>query len=301
MRKRQKDSGKREKVKRSSKGRARPEGRPQEDISATAPGRATGGTGGIGVARDRGDRQAGIGNMLYGVNPVLEALEARMAGVVYIFSGRRSQVREIIEKAEACGVDVKVMHDAGFFDTRFPKGHQGVAASLRESVTYSIEDLMAIPSDRGEPALFLILDGIEDPRNLGAVLRSAEAAGVHGAVMEKRRSAPIGPEAIKASAGAALHLPVAVVSNIKPVMRSMRDEGITVIGAEAGGELRPWDADMSGPVALVSGSEGRGLRRTVTEACDMIVSLPVTGKVNSLNTSVAAGILIYEALRQRGG
>jgi 23S rRNA (guanosine2251-2'-O)-methyltransferase len=238
--------------------------------------------------------------MLYGVNPVLEALEASRASVVYIYSGRRAQAREIVERAGESGVDVKVMHDAGFFDSRFPKGHQGVAATLRESATYSVEDIMAIPLQRGEPALFLILDGIEDPRNLGAVLRSAEAAGVHGVVMEKRRSAPIGPEAIKASAGAALHMPISVVSNIKLAMRAMKEEGIMVIGAEAGGEVRHWGADMSGPVALVAGSEGRGLRRTVAENCDLVVSLPILGKVNSLNTSVAAGILVYEALRQRG-
>jgi len=238
--------------------------------------------------------------MLYGVNPVLEALESDRASMVYIYAGRRRQAGEIIDKATAAAVEVKVMHDAGFFDSRFPKGHQGVAAGLKEAATYSVDDLMAIPGERGEPALFLILDGIEDPRNLGAVLRSAEAAGVHGVVMEKRRSAPVGPEAIKSSAGAALHVPVAVVSNIKPAMRHMKDEGITVIGAEAGGEARPWDADLSGPVAIVAGSEGRGLRRTVAEACDIIVSLPIRGKVNSLNTSVAAGIMIYEVLRQRG-
>lgn len=255
----------------------------------------------FGTKATAGQRTQAHGDMLFGVNPVLEALEAGRASMVYIYSGRRRQARDIMDKAGAAGVEVKVMHDAGFFDSRFPKGHQGVAALLRESVTYSLEDLMAIPVQRGEPALFLVLDGIEDPRNLGAVLRSAEAAGVHGVVMEKRRSAPIGPEAIKASAGAALHVPVAVVSNIKNAMRAMMEAGITVIGAEAGGEASPWGTDMSGPVALVAGSEGRGLRRTVAGACDVVVSLPIIGRVNSLNTSVAAGILIYEVLRQRSG
>jgi len=299
MRRRQRDSGQRDKGKRSpeaapSRKPDRPWARHMEDAGDTA-GIASG------AARARSvHRPPGQENMLYGVNPVLEALEAGMASRVYIYSGRRSQAREIVERATAAGIEIKVMHDAGFFDSRFPKGHQGVAADLRGSRTYSVEDLMNIPAEKGEPAFFLLLDGIEDPRNLGAVLRSAEAAGVHGVVMEKRRSAPIGPEAIKASAGAALHVPMALISNIKLAMRAMKDEGIRIIGAEAGGDARPWSADMTGPLALVAGSEGRGLRRTVSEACDIVVSLPIMGKVNSLNTSVAAGIIVYEVLRQRG-
>lgn len=238
--------------------------------------------------------------MIYGMNPVMEALRSGLASTVYVYSGRRKQASELMDEAGARGASLKVMHDMGFFDLRFPKGHQGVAADLKEASIYDVGDLMDIPAQRGEQPFFLILDGIEDPRNLGAMLRSAEAAGVHGVVMEKRRSAPIGPEAVKASAGAALHMPVAVISNIKNAMRSMKEAGITIVGAEAGSPSRPPEIEMTGPLALVVGSEGSGLRKTVLEACDFVVSLPIKGKVNSLNASVAAGILVYEVLRQRG-
>ena len=237
--------------------------------------------------------------MLYGLNPVMEAIKAGVLSAIYVYSGRRRHLSELLEAASEAGVPVNVKQDMGFFDSRFPKGHQGVAAEGTWSLSISVEDLLMIPEQRGESPLFLLLDGIEDPRNLGAVLRSAEAAGVHGVVMEKRRSASIGPEAIKSSAGAALHVPIAVVSNIKLAMRAMKEQGILLVGAEAGGETTPWEADLGGPLALVAGSEGSGLRRTVAEACDMVVSLPILGNVNSLNTSVAAGVLIYEVLRQR--
>lgn len=293
MRRRQADSKASRKSKRSPEVPRQAEGGRAEGRKGTAPdARAS-------RASSRSGPRTASHGMLYGVNPVLEALEAGMAGKVYIYSGRRAQAREIIERSEASGVAVKVMHDTGFFDSRFPKGHQGVAADLKGSRTFSVEDLLDMADEKSEPAFFLVLDGIEDPRNLGAVLRSAEAAGVHGVVMEKRRSAPIGPEAIKTSAGAALHVPMAVISNIKIAMRAMKEAGITIIGAEAGGEERPWAADLTGPLAIVAGSEGKGLRRTVAEACDSIVSLPIMGRVNSLNTSVAAGVLVYEVLRQR--
>lgn len=246
------------------------------------------------------DKEAPEGPWLYGINPVMEALKAGRLSSLYVSSGRRRQIDQLLQEARARGVPVKTIHDAGYFDSRFPKGHQGVAGIMESARTYHLDDLLELPGAKGEAALFVLVDGIEDPRNLGAVLRSAEAAGVHGVVMEKRRSASIGPEAIKASAGAALHIPVAVVSNIKNVMRTMSADGTLLVGAEAGGSVRPSDVDLTGPVALVVGSEGRGLRRTVAEACDMVISLPIRGQVNSLNTSVAAGILIYEALRQRG-
>ncbi|GAB4390958.1 MAG: 23S rRNA (guanosine(2251)-2'-O)-methyltransferase RlmB [Thermodesulfovibrionales bacterium] len=252
---------------------------------------------GAGAAR----RGGGDGrHWIYGVNPVLEVLRAgRKVRAVYIFAGRHRKVSDLTAEAQARGVPVKVVEDSSFFNTRFPKGHQGVAAEVRGERYVELEELLSIPSRKGEEPFFLVLDLIEDPRNLGAVLRSAEAAGVHGAVIQSHRAASLGPEALKASAGAAEHVPVASVPNIKLALDAMKEAGAEIVGAEAGGHPEPWGLDLSGALALVVGSEGSGLRRTVRERCDRLVSLPMRGRVNSLNTSVAAGILIYEVLRQR--
>lgn len=237
---------------------------------------------------------------IYGINPIMEALAAeRTIDRVYIFAGRRRNVRPLQKAAEERGVEVKIVPDGDFFDSRFPKGHQGVAASGEVGVkTVSLEELMAEPGKRGEEPFFLILDSIEDPRNLGAIVRTADAAGVHGVVTQEYRAASIGPEAAKTSAGALEHVPLCVVPNVKTAMRRMQQEGIVLVGAEADGDVSLWKADLKGPVAFVIGSEGRGLRRTVRTRCDIVAKLPMRGKVNSLNASVATGILVFEYLRQ---
>jgi 23S rRNA (guanosine2251-2'-O)-methyltransferase len=236
---------------------------------------------------------------LYGLNPVVEALRAGRARAVYLSAGRREKVEEVRREAARQGVPVRLIHDPAFFDSRFPRGHQGLAAEVQRQEALSVEELLEVPARRGEPPFFVVLDLIEDPRNVGAVLRSAEAAGVHGVVMQERRQAGLGPEAVKSSAGAAEHIAVSVVPNIKHALLAMEEAGVEVVGAEAGGHPPPWEADLTGGIALVIGSEGKGLRRTVSERCGRMVSLPMRGRVNSLNTSVAAGVLIYEALRQR--
>jgi 23S rRNA (guanosine2251-2'-O)-methyltransferase len=236
---------------------------------------------------------------IYGLNPVLEALRAGHAKTVYVSAGRRKKLDDIRAEAEKVHVTVKVIHDPGFFDTRFPKGHQGVAAEAESRPGLSLEEFLEIPVEQGETPFFIVLDLIEDPRNVGAIIRSAEAAGAHGVVMQERRQAGLGPEVSKASAGALEHMAVAVVPNIKHAISRMKDMGISVVGAEPGHHPPPWEAGLKGPLALVIGSEGKGLRKTVREKCDLFVALPVRGKVSSLNTSVAAGILIYEVLRQR--
>lgn len=240
--------------------------------------------------------------LIYGLNPVTEAMRAkRPIKALYISSGRHKDVAALREEAEKQGIPIKVQA-LSFFE-KFPKGHQGIAAEVAQRLYTQLEELLKIPAKRGEAPFFVVLDLIEDPRNFGAILRTAEAAGVHGVIIQKKRAAGLGPEASKASAGASEYMPVSAVANIKHAIEKMQEAGIGVIGAEAGGDhliINAWEADMSGPVALVIGSEGRGLRKTVREKCDFTVSLPVRGKVNSLNASVAAGILVYEVLRQRG-
>lgn len=244
-----------------------------------------------------GDREAWV----YGLNPVLEALRAgRDVKTVYLLGGRRDKLDEIERETAARGVAIKRADDA-FFESRFPKGHQGIAAAVAPRKYAALDDILAVPGQKDQMPLFLILDLIEDPRNFGAILRVADAGGVHGVVIQSHRSATLTPEAVKASAGAAEYMPVAMVSNIKHAIRTMKDAGITVIGAEAGGRHEVWTTDLAVPLAVVIGSEGRGLRRTVSEDCDIIVSLPMKGTVNSLNASVAAGIITFEIMRQRTG
>ncbi len=238
---------------------------------------------------------------LYGFNPVLEAIKSgRKIKTVYISKQRHEQIQKIIELAKAEGIPVEFA-ERDFFDTRFHKGHQGVAAVVEKRGFLTIDELLAIPEKREESAFFLILDLIEDPRNFGAILRVADAAGVHGVVFQSHRSAGITPIVSKASAGALEYVNLAEVVNIKHAIDKMKRLNIAIVGAEAGSELTPWDINLKGPMAFVIGSEGQGLRKTVRDMCDFVVSLPMRGKVNSLNVSVATGILSYEVIRQRLG
>lgn len=236
---------------------------------------------------------------IYGINPVFEAIRAgRSIKKIFISSGRHEKIRQIRAEADKRRIPVEVV-GSGFFDNNLPKGHQGIAARVSQKGYISLDDLLAIPLKLNETPLFVILDCIEDPRNLGAILRTADAAGVHGVVIQSYRAAGISPEVSKASAGAIEHVPVCMVPNIKHAIKQMKEMGIAIAGAETGSYPFIWDRDLSGPVALIVGSEGKGLRKTVKESCDMLVSLPMKGIINSLNVSVAAGIALFEILRQR--
>jgi 23S rRNA (guanosine2251-2'-O)-methyltransferase len=236
---------------------------------------------------------------IYGLNPVLEALRGgRNIGHILISSGRHDRLPELKKEAGEKKIPVKVI-DPDFFDRTFGKGHQGVAAEVAARGYTPLDELLDIPLKRNEIPLFVILDCIEDPRNFGAVLRSADAAGVHGVVIQPHRSASLGPGAVKSSAGAAEYVPVAVVPNIKHAILEMKAKGITVVGTDASAADLLWDMDFTVPLALVIGSEGKGLRRTVGNLCDVLTKIPMQGKINSLNVSVAAGIFAFEILRQR--
>lgn len=236
---------------------------------------------------------------IYGLNPVLEALRARRnIKEVYISSGRHEKLFLIKKETESRGIALRIV-DAAFFNERFPKGHQGIAVKVSEKGYMDLYELLNIPEKRNEIPFFLILDCIEDPGNVGAILRSADAAGVHGVIVQEHRSAGLSPAVSKASAGAVEYVPVSQVSNIKHAISEMKERDITIIGAESGSGNMPWDVDFSVPAGLVIGSEGRGLRKTVAEKCDFVVSIPMRGRVNSLNVSVAGAVLMFEVLRQR--
>ncbi|MBM4141205.1 MAG: 23S rRNA (guanosine(2251)-2'-O)-methyltransferase RlmB [Nitrospira sp.] len=236
---------------------------------------------------------------IYGLNPVLEAIRAgRKIQNIFISSSRHNNVPEIKKEAEGRGIPVKILPPT-FFDSTFQKGHQGVAAEVLPKTYINLDDLLRIPVIKNEIPLFIILDCIEDPRNFGAILRVADAAGVHGIVIQSHRSVMLGPEVSKASAGAVEYVPVSMVANVKHAIYEMKERGITVVGADAGADNVAWDIDLKVPLAIVIGSEGKGLRKTVKEHCDILVRIPMHGKINSLNVSVATGIVLFEILRQR--
>ncbi len=236
---------------------------------------------------------------IYGLNPVLETLRARRnIKEVYISSGRHEKLFLIKKETESRGIALRIV-DVAFFNERFPKGHQGIAVKVSEKGYMDLYELLNIPEKRNEIPFFLILDCIEDPGNVGAILRSADAAGVHGVIVQEHRSAGLGPAVSKASAGAVEYVPVSQVSNIKHAISEMKEREITIIGAESGSGNMLWDVDFSVPAGIVIGSEGRGLRKTVAEKCDFVVSIPMRGRVNSLNVSVASAVLMFEVLRQR--
>ena len=177
--------------------------------------------------------------------------------------------------------------------------HQGVIAIAAAQAYASVEDILQKAAERGESPLLVVCDEISDPHNLGAIIRTAECAGAHGVIIPKRRSAGLTAVVAKTSAGAVAHLPVARVANIPALLKDLKKQGIWVFGTAAGGSVALYEADLRGPAAIVIGSEGDGMGRLVGENCDFQVSIPMKGRINSLNASAAAAILLYEALRQR--
>ncbi len=236
---------------------------------------------------------------LYGINPVREAIKSgRKIRTIYIAKQRHTQLDAIIAMAQNKAIAINFT-EKDFFDSRFHKGHQGIAAIVEKKAFLTIDELLQIPFDRGELPFFLVLDCIEDPRNFGAILRVADAAGIHGVIYQFHRSAGLTDVVSKASAGASEYVNLVEVVNIKYAIEKIKMADINIIGAEVGSQMTLWDIDMKIPLAFVVGSEGKGLRRTVGLMCDFFVDIPMKGKINSLNVSMAAGILSYEVLRQR--
>jgi len=233
--------------------------------------------------------------IVYGVNPVLEALRAGRVRAIRLDSQASARLADVRRLASAAGISVTQVSPAVLDRVTGGAVHQGVVAEATAPASLSLEALI---DGARVPALLLVLDGVEDPQNLGAILRVAEAAGVDGVVRQTRRAAPLGRVA-KASAGAVTHLRIASVVNIARAVAELKSAGIWTVGLEADGEELYGGPDLALPTALIVGSEGRGLRRLVRERCDRVVSIPMLGHVNSLNVAVAAGVVLFEAVRQR--
>ena len=239
--------------------------------------------------------------IIEGRNAVIEALRAgRAIDKIYINKGDVDKtLGHIASKARDAGVVVVECDRRKLDFMSVTKAHQGVVALCAVREYCSIDDILALAEERGEAPFVVICDEISDPHNLGAIIRSAECAGVHGLVIPKRRSAGLTAIVDKASAGAAEHSLIARVPNIPAAIKELKDRGLWVYGTAADGSSDLWHTDFSGPVALVIGSEGDGMGRLVRENCDVVVSLPMKGKVSSLNASTAAAVTMYEILRQR--
>lgn len=237
-----------------------------------------------------------------GRNAVMELLRAgRTVDKLFVAPDQNGRMADIIALAKKSGAVVTQV-DRRKLDAMSETGvHQGVIAQAAAHEYVSIDDILQVARDRGEQPLILVCDGLTDPHNLGAVIRSAETAGAHGVVIPKRRSVGLTATAAKASAGAIEHIGVARVTNLAAAIDELKENGVWVFGADAGGDKQLYEADFAGAAAIVIGSEGNGLSRIVHDKCDFIVSIPVKGKVNSLNASAAAAVLLYEAVRQRLG
>ena len=229
---------------------------------------------------------------IYGIRPVVEALESGRRKVFEIIDAVGSE--EVAKAASARGVEVKRTSRQRVEDLARGGVHQGVAAHVEPYPYSGLGEILSAP----EP-LVLVLDGVTDPRNLGALLRAADGAGASGVVVPKDRAVGVTAAAVKASAGASEHVLVAMVTNVRRAVDTMKEAGLWIYAAERGGT--PYtELDLAGAVALVLGSEGRGVRRLVREGCDGTVSIPMLGGVESLNVSVASAVLLYEARRRRG-
>jgi 23S rRNA (guanosine2251-2'-O)-methyltransferase len=234
--------------------------------------------------------------IIYGINPVLEALRAGRVKALRVGNRADDRLKQLLALAAERGVPVRrVPADALERESR--RGvHQGVVAEIEKAAGYSLDEIVRGAS---APPLLVVVDGVEDPHNLGAILRTADAAGADGVIVQSRRSAALDGVAAKASAGAVAHVKIAEVVNIARAVEELKEAGVWTIGL-AGEGADCYDAiDYTLPTAVVVGAEGAGIRRLVRERCDRLASIPMRGHVSSLNVSVAAGIVLFEAVRQR--
>ena len=252
-------------------------------------------------ASERMEQEAQSAQQLEGRNAVSEALRAgREMDKVFVASGSTDAgLNRLAAAAKEAGA-VVVSVDRRKLDAMSQTGaHQGIIATIAAHEYAAVEDILQLARDRGEAPLLVICDEISDPHNLGAIIRTAECAGAHGVIIPKRRAVGLTATVGKTSAGAIEYLPVARVTNLTAAIKELKARGIWVFGTTAGGNTALYDADLRGPAAIVIGNEGQGMSRLVAEQCDFEVSIPMNGRISSLNASAAAAILLYEAVRQR--
>ncbi|HHY82525.1 MAG TPA: 23S rRNA (guanosine(2251)-2'-O)-methyltransferase RlmB [Clostridiales bacterium] len=240
-------------------------------------------------------------NRIEGKNPVLEALRSgRTIEKLLIARGSsEGPIREIVKRARDNGVVIQEVDRQRLDEISESGAQQGVIAFVTPYKYVEVDEIIQHAKERDEDPFLIILDEITDPHNFGAIIRTAECSGAHGVIIPKRRSVGLTPAVIKASAGAVEYMPVAKVTNLSRLLEDLKKQGIWIAGADLEGSEFTCQ-DLTGPIALVIGSEGHGISRLVKEKCDFLIKIPLMGKIESLNASVAAGILMYEVVRQRG-
>lgn len=234
--------------------------------------------------------------IIYGINPVLEAIRARRAKEIWVAQRADDRLQRLLEEAAHHAVRVRFVTRDELDHASKRGAHQGVVAEVERRTESTLQDLT---DAKGGPPLIVVLDEVEDPQNVGAILRSVDACGGSGVVRQTRRAASLEGAAAKASAGAVNYVPIADVVNIARSLEELKKAGIWTVGLDAGAKMAYYEWDLTLPTALVVGAEGHGLRRLVRERCDQVVSIPMLGHVGSLNVSVATAVVLYEAVRQR--
>lgn len=239
--------------------------------------------------------------MIAGKHPVLEALRSgREINKIWIADGaQKALITPIMAEAKKNGIIVQFVDKRKLDSMVEGVQHQGVVAQAAAFAYAEIEDLLERARSRGETPFILLLDEIEDPHNLGSILRTAECTGVHGVIIPKRRAVGLTATVLKTSAGAAEHVPVARVTNLAQTIDRLKEEGIWIAGTDVSAPQDVYKTKFDLPLAIVIGNEGKGIGRLIKEKCDFLVKLPMLGQLNSLNASVAAGVLMYEVVRQR--
>ena len=257
--------------------------------------------------REQKDRrrapEAEADGMIEGRNAVMEALRAGTPiDKIFLARGETdATLGHIASSAREKGIVVVEADRRKLDGMSRTHAHQGVIAMAAVREYAAVDDILNAAREKGEPPLIVVCDELSDPHNLGAVIRTAECAGAHGVIIPKRRSAGLTAVVAKTSAGAVSYVPVARVPNLTALLKELKDEGLWIFGTAADGDTSLYDADLKGPAAIVIGSEGDGMGRLVSETCDFLVRIPMKGKLNYLNASAAAAILLYEAVRQRMG
>lgn len=247
------------------------------------------------------DKTAENSSLLIGRNPVMEALKNdRAIEKLLVGKDAEGSIKKIIGMAKDKKIPLQYVEKSALDRLADGGAHQGIVAYISSYQYYEVEELIQIAKEKGEDPFLIVLDGIEDPHNLGAIMRTADGAGAHGIIIPKRRAVGITETVAKAAAGAVEYIPVAKVSNIAQTLDRLKDMGLWIAACDMDG--REYDkADLKGSLAIVVGAEGQGISRLVKEKCDFIISIPMAGKISSLNASNAAAILMYEVRRQRKG
>lgn len=250
------------------------------------------------TARERAEK--GRNDIIEGKNAVFEALRSSVPlEKIYVSKTAKNKFSHILAMAREKSVPVVGCDNNKLDAMSLRKSHQGVIAVTAANEYLELDELIEIFSKSDEPAFLIACDSVSDPQNLGAIIRTAECAGADGIIIPKRRSAGITDIVNKTSAGAASHFPVARVANLGAAIDSLKEKGVWIYGADMTGEKNCWETDFKGNVCFLIGSEGKGISRLLREKCDFLVNIPMKGKINSLNASVAAAVLMYELRRQR--